>query len=77
MGEQCQDIDLPILTALLTSHNTSAPHQLSLAMSWDRIDVARSHIFTYGQQWPVSTMLSALTVHKLTLVVILFKITLV
>ena len=55
MGEQCQDIDLPILTALLTSHNTSAPQQLNLALSWDRVDVARSHIFTYGQDWPVSS----------------------
>lgn len=54
MSENCQDIDLPILTALLTGQNTKAPHQLSLALSWDRVDVARSHIFTYGQDWPVS-----------------------
>lgn len=56
MGDQCQDIDLPILTALLTSHNTSAPQQLNLALSWDRVDVARSHIFTYGQDWPVGIL---------------------
>lgn len=54
IGEQCQDIDLPILTALLTSHNTSPAQQLSMVLSWDRVDVARSHIFTYGQEWPVS-----------------------
>ena len=62
MGDQCQDIDLPILTALLTSHNTSAPQQLNLALSWDRVDVARSHIFTYGQEWPVSLLYNVLCI---------------
>ncbi|KAH9513283.1 hypothetical protein Btru_034539 [Bulinus truncatus] len=26
--------------------------QLNLALTWDRVDIARSHIFTYGQEWP-------------------------
>jgi len=34
--------------------NASAPDQLSLALTWDRVDIARSHIFVYGQEWPVS-----------------------
>lgn len=33
--------------------NASAPDQLSLALTWDRVDIARSHIFVYGQEWPV------------------------
>ena len=36
--------------------NASAPDQLSLALTWDRVDIARSHIFTYGQEWPVWTL---------------------
>lgn len=33
--------------------NASAPDQLSLALAWNRVDIARSQIFIYGQQWPV------------------------
>ncbi|XP_067933259.1 transient receptor potential cation channel subfamily M member 3-like isoform X2 [Watersipora subatra] len=77
MGEQCQDIDLPILTALLTSQNTSAPQQLTLALSWDRVDVARSHIFTYGQDWPEGSlqqaMLEALVQNKVDFVELLLE----
>lgn len=35
-------------------HARSAPDQLHLAMTWNRADLARSHIFVYGQEWPVS-----------------------
>lgn len=38
----------------LAGTNASAPDQLSLALTWDRVDIARSHIFVYGQDWPVS-----------------------
>lgn len=34
--------------------NANAPDQLSLVLTWDRVDIARSHIFVYGQEWPVS-----------------------
>jgi len=33
--------------------NASAPDQLSRALAWDRVDIAQSHIFVYGQDWPV------------------------
>uniref|UniRef100_A0A670JIS8 Transient receptor potential cation channel subfamily M member 3 n=1 Tax=Podarcis muralis TaxID=64176 RepID=A0A670JIS8_PODMU len=52
-SEGHQDIDLAILTALLKGANASAPDQLSLALAWNRVDIARSQIFIYGQQWPV------------------------
>uniref|UniRef100_A0A3P8ZCD3 Transient receptor potential cation channel, subfamily M, member 3 n=1 Tax=Esox lucius TaxID=8010 RepID=A0A3P8ZCD3_ESOLU len=51
-SEGHQDIDLAILTALLKGANASAPDQLSLALAWNRVDIARSQIFIYGQQWP-------------------------
>lgn len=37
----------------LSGANASAPDQLSLALAWNRVDIARSQIFIYGQQWPV------------------------
>lgn len=37
----------------LAGANASAPDQLSLALAWNRVDIARSQIFIYGQQWPV------------------------
>ncbi|XP_064607878.1 transient receptor potential cation channel subfamily M member 3-like isoform X2 [Liolophura sinensis] len=60
MGEENQDIDLAILTALLKGTNTSAPDQLSLALTWDRVDIARSHIFVYGQEWPEGSLEQAM-----------------
>ncbi|XP_050403200.2 transient receptor potential cation channel subfamily M member 3 isoform X3 [Patella vulgata] len=64
MGEGNQDIDLAILTALLKGlilgTNASAPDQLSLALTWDRVDIARSHIFVYGQEWPEGSLEQAM-----------------
>ena len=34
--------------------NLNASDQLNLALTWNRADIARSHIFVYGQEWPVS-----------------------
>uniref|UniRef100_UPI00398F13A0 transient receptor potential cation channel subfamily M member 1-like n=1 Tax=Pristiophorus japonicus TaxID=55135 RepID=UPI00398F13A0 len=47
-----QDIDLAILTALLKGTNASAPDQLSLALAWNRVDIARNQIFVFGNHWP-------------------------
>uniref|UniRef100_A0AAZ3SHB4 Transient receptor potential cation channel, subfamily M, member 3 n=1 Tax=Oncorhynchus tshawytscha TaxID=74940 RepID=A0AAZ3SHB4_ONCTS len=58
-SEGHQDIDLAILTALLKGANASAPDQLSLALAWNRVDIARSQIFIYGQQWPVRLSLTS------------------
>ncbi len=38
---------------LFSGQNATAPDQLSLALTWNRVDIARSHIFVYGQEWPV------------------------
>ncbi|XP_035824942.1 transient receptor potential cation channel subfamily M member 1 isoform X2 [Aplysia californica] len=50
--EESKDIDLAILTALLKGTTANAIDQLNLALTWDRVDIARSHIFVYGQEWP-------------------------
>lgn len=34
--------------------NASAADQLSLALAWNRVDIARNHIFVYGHNLPVS-----------------------
>lgn len=54
------DLDNAILTASLKGKRTSAPDMLSLALSWNRIDIATSQIFVYGQQWPILSLEQAM-----------------
>ncbi|XP_077174505.1 transient receptor potential cation channel subfamily M member 1 isoform X3 [Paroedura picta] len=58
-SEGQQDIEMSILTALLKGTNASAPDQLSLALAWNRVDIARSQIFVFGHHWPPLGSLSA------------------
>ncbi|KTG38338.1 hypothetical protein cypCar_00017168 [Cyprinus carpio] len=51
-SEGQQDIEMAILTALLKGTNASAQDQLSLALAWNRVDIAHSQIFVHGQHWP-------------------------
>ncbi|KAM4592426.1 transient receptor potential cation channel subfamily M member 1-like [Odontesthes bonariensis] len=51
-SEGQQDIEMSILTALLKGTNASASDQLSLALAWNRVDIAHSQIFVYGLHWP-------------------------
>ncbi|XP_012588118.1 PREDICTED: transient receptor potential cation channel subfamily M member 1 [Condylura cristata] len=47
-----QDMEMAILSALLKGTNASAPDQLSLALAWNRVDIARNQIFVFGPHWP-------------------------
>ncbi|XP_044264338.1 transient receptor potential cation channel trpm isoform X2 [Tribolium madens] len=47
-----QELDQIMLTALFKSQHLSPTEQLSLALTWNRADIARSEIFIYGQEWP-------------------------
>ncbi|MGH0117429.1 UNVERIFIED_CONTAM: hypothetical protein FKN15_034616 [Acipenser sinensis] len=58
-SEGQQDIEMAILTALLKGTNAAAPDQLSLALAWNRVDIAHSQIFVYGHHWPPLNTLSA------------------
>uniref|UniRef100_A0A669CJ23 Transient receptor potential cation channel, subfamily M, member 7 n=1 Tax=Oreochromis niloticus TaxID=8128 RepID=A0A669CJ23_ORENI len=49
-SEEHQDIDVAILRALLQGTNASAFDQLVLTLAWDRVDIAKNHVFVYGQQ---------------------------
>ncbi|XP_073798363.1 transient receptor potential cation channel subfamily M member 1b isoform X3 [Danio rerio] len=64
MGAEGQDdIEMAILTALLKGTNASAPDQLSLALAWNRVDIARNQIFVYGHNLPpASALASAITI---------------
>uniref|UniRef100_A0A672NVU7 Transient receptor potential cation channel subfamily M member 1-like n=1 Tax=Sinocyclocheilus grahami TaxID=75366 RepID=A0A672NVU7_SINGR len=59
-SEGQQDIEMAILTALLKGTNASAPDQLSLALAWNRVDIAHSQIFVHGQHWPVNSLEQAM-----------------
>ena len=56
-GGEIQELDQVILTALFRAQHLSPSEQLSLALTWNRVDIARSEIFVYGQEWPPGSLL--------------------
>ncbi|EYB91092.1 hypothetical protein Y032_0210g2124 [Ancylostoma ceylanicum] len=60
LGEQRQEVDHAILTALLKGQNLSSPEQLQLALAWNRADIARSEIFTMGTEWSTQDLHNAM-----------------
>ncbi|XP_023259510.1 transient receptor potential cation channel subfamily M member 1-like, partial [Seriola lalandi dorsalis] len=60
-SEGQQDIEMAILTALLKGTNASAADQLSLALAWNRVDIARNHIFVYGHNLPPAGAMASTT----------------
>ncbi|XP_028517955.1 transient receptor potential cation channel subfamily M member 2 isoform X2 [Exaiptasia diaphana] len=50
-GAISQEIDLAILKALLKANRSSPLAQLNLALAWNRIDLAKSDIFTEDRLW--------------------------
>ncbi|ELK24166.1 Transient receptor potential cation channel subfamily M member 3, partial [Myotis davidii] len=76
-AEGQQDMEMAILTALLKGTNASAPDQLSLALAWNRVDIARSQIFVFGPHWPVNAleqaMLDALVLDRVDFVKLLIE----
>ncbi|XP_055010390.1 transient receptor potential cation channel subfamily M member 7 isoform X1 [Boleophthalmus pectinirostris] len=76
-SEEHQDIDVAILRALLQGTNASPFDQLVLTMAWDRVDIAKNHVFIYGQQLVVSSleqaMLDALVMDRVEFVKLLIE----
>ncbi|XP_037623668.1 transient receptor potential cation channel subfamily M member 1 isoform X1 [Sebastes umbrosus] len=60
-SEGQQDIEMAILTALLKGTNAAAADQLSLALAWNRVDIARNHIFVYGHNLPPAGAMATAT----------------
>ncbi|XP_072038624.1 transient receptor potential cation channel subfamily M member 3-like isoform X2 [Amphiura filiformis] len=50
-SEGTEEIDLAILSALLKAQARSYADQLSLALTWDRVDIAKRQIFVHGRDW--------------------------
>uniref|UniRef100_A0A1B0C4L8 Uncharacterized protein n=1 Tax=Glossina palpalis gambiensis TaxID=67801 RepID=A0A1B0C4L8_9MUSC len=75
--EQAQELDQTILTALFKTQHLSPPDQLSLALTWNRVDIARSEIFVYGQEWPLGAldeaMMQALELDRIDFVKLLLE----
>uniref|UniRef100_A0A5F9DG63 non-specific serine/threonine protein kinase n=1 Tax=Oryctolagus cuniculus TaxID=9986 RepID=A0A5F9DG63_RABIT len=59
------------------STNASAFDQLILTLAWDRVDIAKNHVFVYGQQWLVGSleqaMLDALVMDRVAFVKLLIE----
>ena len=49
--EATVELDHVILTALFKSEHLTPAEQLSLALTWNRDDIARTEIFKYGVEW--------------------------
>ncbi|XP_074627353.1 transient receptor potential cation channel subfamily M member-like 2 isoform X1 [Acropora palmata] len=60
MDEDGSDIDRAILKALLKAEHASAADQLSLALIWNRADIARTEIFTENQKWEMAALEEAM-----------------
>ncbi|XP_036399070.1 transient receptor potential cation channel subfamily M member 7-like [Megalops cyprinoides] len=76
-SEDHQDIDVAILRALLKGTDASAFDQLVLTLAWDRVDIAKNHVFVYGQQLLVGSleqaMLDALVMDRVEFVKLLIE----
>ena len=43
-----------VVVVFFTAQNASAADQLSLALIWNRADIAKTEIFTDNQKWEVN-----------------------
>ncbi|CAG5118818.1 unnamed protein product, partial [Candidula unifasciata] len=63
-----KDVDLAILKALLKANKNVLMDQLKLALAWNRIDVAKSEIFTDDRRWRTGmldeVMMSAIQLNR-------------
>ncbi|KAK7482390.1 hypothetical protein BaRGS_00026409, partial [Batillaria attramentaria] len=67
-----RDVDMAILKALLKANKDQVMDQLKLALAWNRIDVAKSEIFTDERPWPTGAldhvMMSAIQLNRVNFV---------
>ncbi|XP_052803076.1 transient receptor potential cation channel subfamily M member 2-like [Mya arenaria] len=64
-----KDIDVAVLQALFRANKYKVMDQLKLALVWNRIDVAKSEIFTDDKRWPTGilddVMFSAILLNRI------------
>ncbi|CAN9513433.1 unnamed protein product [Ophioblennius macclurei] len=67
--------DAAILTTALKGTKASPAEQLSMALAWDRADIAQKEVLVYGQHWQVGSleqaMLDALVMDRVSFVKLL------
>lgn len=51
--EQANGIDIAILRALLKAKQNNHKAQVKLALTWNRVDIAKNYIFTEDRTWNV------------------------
>ncbi|XP_071516413.1 transient receptor potential cation channel trpm isoform X2 [Panulirus ornatus] len=54
------ELDQSILSALLHAQRLNPPEQLSLALTWNRVDIARSHVFNEDVEWSQGSLEQAM-----------------
>ncbi|XP_045135397.1 transient receptor potential cation channel trpm-like isoform X2 [Portunus trituberculatus] len=54
------ELDQSILSALLHAQRLNPPEQLSLALTWNRVDIARSHVFCEDVEWSKGSLEQAM-----------------
>lgn len=54
------ELDQSILSALLHAQRLNPPEQLSLALTWNRVDIARSHVFSEDVEWSKGSLEQAM-----------------
>ncbi|KAK3605981.1 hypothetical protein CHS0354_019660 [Potamilus streckersoni] len=71
-GTGARDIDVAMLKALLKANKNHVMDQLKLALAWNRIDIAKSEIFTDDKRWTTGIlddiMLSAIQLNRVNFV---------
>ena len=50
-----------MLKALLQGYHMCSTDQLNLALSWNRVDIARCTVFATPQEWPPGTVSKTLS----------------
>ncbi|VDK42691.1 unnamed protein product [Anisakis simplex] len=77
LSDKEQDVDHAILAALLQGQNLSPADKLALTLAWNRVDIARSEIFSDGKQWSPhllhNAMMEALMLDRVDFVNILLE----
>ena len=53
---EAEELDQVIMTALFKAQHLAPVEQLSMALTWNRCDIAKKEIFTYGQEWPTGAL---------------------
>ncbi|PIC34278.1 hypothetical protein B9Z55_013983 [Caenorhabditis nigoni] len=58
--EEEEDVDFVILSTVLQKQNLPPDEQLALTLSWNRVDLAKSCLFSNGRKWPSDVLEKAM-----------------